>query len=81
MRPDDLRVLLLEIPFYKIRLYVLEQTVFEITKPELVLVDRSTVTLVSREVAAGYPVERRTTLALVHITRIEQLIPLPTNGH
>ncbi len=76
VRPADVREWLRQIPFQPFRLYVLETTSYEVLHSEFVIVKRSTIDLFF---AAAHPLrplaERRVTIALLHITRLESLAP------
>lgn len=81
MRSDDVLKFLRRIPFVPFRIYLVgDEAGFEVTNPELAAVSRSTVTLESREMLAGYPAERHVVIALLHISRIEFVVHQPTNG-
>ncbi len=75
MRPNDILRLLQQQPF---RLYILENTVFEVRHPEMVMVGRSTLTL---SVSTNSDSEHEVVIALMHITRLEPTVAAPAaNG-
>jgi len=71
---EDLRALVRAQPFVPFRLYVSDQTSYEVRHPEMIM-------LGARSVVVGIPgtlpdvYERFVTVALAHVTRLE---PLPT---
>jgi hypothetical protein len=79
MRPDDIRRKLTARPFRPFRLYVLENTVYEVRHPEQVQVTTSTLELhlPNPESGSALP-ERQVTLALLHITKLEPIPPAAT---
>lgn len=77
MRPLDLLRLLLAQPFVPFRLYVLENTVFEVRHPELANVGRATLTIHVPKANPPFPTGMQPViLSLRHITRIE-VLPSP----
>lgn len=75
MRPDDIRHWLRRVPF---RLFVLENTTYDIRHPEHVAVGRSTITVNLPTPNLPIPLgERFVVIALLHITKLE---PLPLGG-
>ncbi len=74
MRPEDIHRMLRQPSFRPFRLYILENTVYEIRHPELVIVERSTLNIhfpaADASMALG---ERYVTVALIHITRLEPI--------
>lgn len=74
MRPLDLTRLLFARPFKPFRLYVLENTVFEVRHPEMATLGLSTLTIQVPQV--GLPLvigTQEVIVSLRHITRIEFL--------
>ncbi len=82
MRPDDIRRLLQQKPFRPFRLYVLETTTYEVRHPDAVMVGQSTMTLITPVSGATLPLAQPTvTIALLHITKIEPLVPEAPSGN
>jgi hypothetical protein len=74
MRPLDLLRLLFAQPFVPFRLYVLENTVFEVRHPELANVGRSTLMIHVPQANPPLPIGMQPVIvSLRHITRIEFL--------
>jgi hypothetical protein len=70
MRPNDILRLLQRQPFRPFRLYILENTVFEIRHPEMAMVGRSTLAL---SIPTDSDSEHEIVIALMHITRMEPI--------
>jgi hypothetical protein len=78
MHHDDLRNLLRQQPFLPFRLHVTDGTNYEIRHPESALVSRTLLQL-SVPAPSTLPtvIERQVGIALIHILRYEQDVPLP----
>jgi hypothetical protein len=72
MRPDDLRELLREQRFVPLRLHVTGGMAFEVRHPEMAQVTRSTVGIDLPQLGG---IDRRATVALLHITWVEVMSP------
>jgi hypothetical protein len=85
MHIQELREWLRRVPFRPFRFYVLEMTAFEVQHPELVIIGTVSLDLYlpSPNLPAGQT-HHRTTISLIHITRLEPLFVPPslpgTNG-
>lgn len=79
MRPEDLRRLLQQRPFRPFRFYVLETIAYEVRHPEMAMVGASTVTIDTPGATYPIPVAKHSViLALLHITRLEPILPTPS---
>ena len=74
MRPEDLQRLLRTQPFRSFRMFVLEQTSYEVRHPEAALVGSSTVMVVKQVIGPNQvALYQEVIIALLHITRLERL--------
>jgi hypothetical protein len=74
MRPDDLLELVRARPFEPFRIYISDGAVYEIRHPDMVIVQRSKVTVaVPGPAGPDGPAERTVNCALMHITRTEHV--------
>ncbi len=74
MRPEDILELLRAQPFEPFRVYLSDGAVYEISHPDLAIVQRSKVIVgVPGPEGADGPAERTVNRALMHITRTELL--------
>ncbi len=74
MPPEDLWERLHRQPFEPFRIHLTEGTTYEVRHPELILVGRRSVVVGISNVEQRPPLyDRYTTLALVHIVRLEPL--------
>jgi hypothetical protein len=80
MRPDDLQLLVVAIPFSPFRIVMHSGTVYEIRHPELVRGGRSSWRYYHVPPSPGFS-ERHDVLSYLLIERIEVAIPIPTSGN
>lgn len=74
MPPEDLWERLRRRPFEPFRIYLTDGTVYEVRHPELVMVGRRSAVIGVAQSGDGPPFyDRTTTVALVHIVRLEAL--------
>jgi hypothetical protein len=76
MRPDVIRRMLRQRPFEPFRVFVLDGTSYDVRHPELVLLERATLSIPAA--AANHPVpmvEREVLVALFAVSRLEPLDP------
>jgi hypothetical protein len=78
MHRDDLRNLLRQRPFLPFRLYVTDGTNYEIRHPESAIISRTLLQLSAPAPSTMQAIiERQFGIALIHIMRYEQDVPLP----
>ncbi len=73
---DEIRRLLRQEPFRPFRIFVSDGAEYEIRNPQSTAVDQSTVSIVYPVLsAADSAIERIVRIALIHVARVEQIIP------
>jgi hypothetical protein len=73
MWPEKLEELLRRRPFVPIRLYLSDETTFEIRHPEMALLTRSTVDIGVAEQAGTTIADRVVHCSLLHVAKVENL--------
>ncbi len=81
MHPDEIVAALRREPFLPFRLHVADGSSYDIRHPELLWVTARTAYVGLPSDAPGLVPERAVTIALGHVSRLEELpIPAPGNG-
>ena len=82
MPPAELRRWLRRSPFQPFRMHILEATSYEVKHPELVVVQFATADCFISAPGKTVPIgDWGMTIALRHITRLEELPPAATSGN
>jgi hypothetical protein len=76
MRPDDLANLLHQRPFVPFRIHMTDGHSYDITHPDLVIVQRSYAVIGLHPQQETHVVDLAELCALIHIVRIEHLPPV-----
>jgi hypothetical protein len=79
VHPDELFAVTRRRPFIPFRLHVSDGSSFDVRHPDSILVSRRSAVLAVPD-DPTQPADRFATVALVHITRLEELVGTPTNG-
>jgi len=74
---EKLRVLLNRDPFLPFRIFVSDGKEYEIRQAESAMVEQSTITIVYPVVSSpADAIQHDVTIALIHVTRVEQFLPI-----
>jgi hypothetical protein len=80
MHPDELLSAVRRQPFCAFRLHVSDGSAYEVRHPETILVSRRAAVLGVPD-DPHQPAERLVTVALIHVTRLEELSGTPATGN